>query len=362
MKTTGYKCALAMLTTLAGLLAAAAGHAQGSWTDTVKVDGDIRLRYEGIDEAGEEERNRGRFRVRLNVKADVNDAVKAVIQFATGGDNPVSANQTFDDGFSGKDITLHQAYLDWTLNDQIHVYGGKMKNPFLRPGGHSLIWDSDVNPEGLALRYENGGFFGTAALMFVEERSSADDSLLTAVQGGFNFVLADGVDAVVGATVYDYSNTVANSPFFNGNGNGNTVDIGGDLVYGYTQIEVFAELGTKLGEMPLRFFADLVRNTDAGSNDTGYAFGVAVAEAAEPGSWEASTTYQQLESDAVIATFTDSDFGGGGTDNSGFVFKGKYALRDNWALAGSFFLNEIESDIGNRHDYNRVQIDLEFKF
>ena len=109
-------CMLVMATVAAGLMPGAT-HAQSNWTDSISVKGDVRLRYEGIDEEGEEERNRGRFRARLGLTADVNENVKAVLQFATGGDNPVSTNQSFDDGFSRKDIGLDLAYLDWTPND-----------------------------------------------------------------------------------------------------------------------------------------------------------------------------------------------------------------------------------------------------
>lgn len=336
--------------------------AQSSWAESITLKGDVRLRYEGIDEQGVEERNRGRFRARLGLTAEVNDNVEAVLQFASGGDNPVSTNQSFDDGFSRKDIGLDLAYLDWTPNDQLHVYGGKMKNPFYRAGDHALVWDSDLNPEGLAVSYENAGFFGTGALMFVEERSAADDSLLLALQGGYAFALSDGATLTAGVSLYDYSDTIGNAPFYDGDANGNSVDGNGNLVFDYSQFEFFAELSTKLGDLPFSLFADYVQNTEAGAEDTGYALGASIGKASAPGSWQASIAYQDLEADAVIATFTDSDFGGGGTDASGFTLKGKYALADNWALGGTLFLNDIDESIANKHDYTRLQIDLEFKF
>ena len=345
-----------------GALLPEAGLAQQNWTDSISVNGDFRLRYEGIDEDGEEARNRGRFRARLELTAVVNENVSAVLQFATGGDNPVSTNQSFDDGFTSKNIGLHRAYVDWTVNEQTHVFGGKMANPYHRVGGHALVWDSDLNPEGLAIQYENGGFFGTAGLMFVEERSSADDSLLVGLQGGYGFALSDGATLTAGVSYYDYSETEGNSPFYDGDPKGNSADINGNLIYDYKQVEVFAEFSTELGDMPFSLFADFVRNSDGGAGDTGLAFGAAIGKAGAPGTWQFSAAYQDLESDAVVATFTDSDFGGGGTDGSGFVLKGKYALADNWALGGTLFLNEIEEAIANEHDYQRIQIDLEFKF
>lgn len=336
--------------------------AQQDWTDSISIKGDVRLRYEGIDEDGEETRNRGRFRTRLGLTADVNENVKAIVQFASGGDNPVSTNQSFDDGFSRKDIGLDLAYLDWTPNDNTHVYGGKMKNPYHRAGGHALVWDSDLNPEGVAVSYSTGGFFGTAGLMFVEERSSADDSLLMGVQGGYEFELSDGVSLMAGLSYYDYTETSGNEPFYNGSPAGNTVDEDGNLIYDYNQLEFFAELATALGDVPFSVFANVVQNTDVDSEDTGYAFGAAIGKARSPGTWQASIAYQDLEADAVIGTYTDSDFGGGGTDASGFTVKGKYALADNWALAGTLFLNEVDRAVLNEHDYTRLQLDFEFSF
>lgn len=336
--------------------------AQESWTDSIAIKGDVRLRYDGIREEGDPDRDRGRFRFRLGLTADVNDNVKAILRFASGGDNPVSTNQSFDDGFSRKDVGVDQAYLDWTLNDKTHVYGGKMQNPLRRVGGHALIWDSDLNPEGIAIKYESGGFFGTAGLMFVEERSATDDSLLMAAQGGYEFEVSDGVTLTTGIGYFSYTDTIGNAPFYDENPRGNSVDLNGDLLLEYKELELFAELEMKLGDMPFKVFADFVQNSDANTQDSGFAFGAAIGRAGDPGTWQASWTYQDLEADAIISTFSDSDFGGGGTDNKGHVLKGRYALADNWALAGQLYLNEVDRFAGSPHDYDRVLLDLEFRF
>ena len=86
--------------------------AKQSWTDRLTFKGDTRLRQENIDEDGSEGRGRQRFRSRLGVTGQVNDDIKIVLQLATGGDNPVSTNQSLDGGFSRKDIGLDLAYFD----------------------------------------------------------------------------------------------------------------------------------------------------------------------------------------------------------------------------------------------------------
>ncbi len=337
-------------------------HAQESWTDSISVKGDVRLRYESIVEDGVGGRDRGRFRARLGLSAVVNKSVKAVIQFATGGDNPVSTNQSFDGGFSRKNIGVDLAYVDWTPNDNTHVVGGKMKNPFRRAGSHALIWDGDLNPEGIALAYKTGRLFGSAALLFVEERSTSDDSLLLGIQGGIDFDLSDKMKLTAGVGYFSYTDTIGNEPFYNGRARGNSVDVAGNLVLDYKELEVFAELSTDIGEFPFKAFVDFVQNGDANTADRGFAFGVAIGKASAPGTWQASWAYEDLEADALIATFTDSDFGAGGTDSEGHVLRGRYALADNWNLSGTYFINEIDAFVGNRHDYNRLQLDIGFNF
>ena len=362
MKTT--ICNLAVVIVIAGfgVLGPIESRAQEDQSDSFTFKGDFRPRFEAIDEAGEEDRQRGRFRLRLGLTAKINDKVKAIVQIASGGDNPVSTNQTFDGGFSSKDIGLDLAYVDWAPNDDLHVYAGKMKNPLFRAGGHALVWDSDLNPEGIALKYEKGVFFGTLANFSVEERSSEDDSLLLAVQGGVKIDVSGGNVLTAGVSYLDYSNTKGNSPFYDGKPRGNSVDAAGNLILDYTVLEVFGAFETKVAGMPLMIFADFIRNSEADTNDAGYAFGAQLGKAKASGSWQGSLAYQDIEADALIAIFTDSDFGGGGTDATGFILKARYALADNWALAGTFFLNEVEENIGNEHDYKRLQLDVEFKF
>lgn len=352
---------------LASLLAAACiisapAMAQDSWTDRISMKGDFRLRYESIDEDGEEDRNRMRFRARLGLTGTVSDDVKVVVQFATGGNNPVSTNQTFDDGFSAKDIGLDLAYVDWKIRDGLNFYGGKMKNPLFKAGGVQLVWDSDLNPEGLALSFKSGGFFGTAGGFSVEERSSADDSLLWVVQAGYKFPIGENASLTAGAGYFAYTNTIGNEPFYNGRAQGNTVDANGDYVYDYKDTEVFAQFDTQIGGWPFRVYAHAVQNNEVDDEDTGYAVGAKLGSAKSDGDMEFSWTYMDIEADSVIGTFSDSDFGGGGTDSDGHMIKAKYAVNKKIALGGTLFINQVDRFQGIEHDYNRLQLDVEFKF
>ncbi len=336
--------------------------AQDNWTDRIKFKGDIRLRHETIDEDGEEDRSRMRFRTRIGLSAVVTDDVKVVVQLATGGNNPVSTNQSFDGGFSRKDVGVDLAYVDWKINDNLKFYGGKMKNPLYKAGSVPLVWDSDLNPEGLALTFSSGGFFGTAAGFSAEERGSADDSLLYVVQAGYKFAIGEGASLTAGAGYFAYTDTVGNEPFYDGNARGNTVDANGDYVYEYKDTEVFAQFDTTLGDWPFRVYAHFVQNNEVSEQDTGYAFGAKVGSAKADGDMEFSWTYMDVEADSVIGTFSDSDFGGGGTDSDGHMLKAKYAVNKKISLGGTLFINEVDRFQGTEHDYSRLQLDVEFKF
>jgi len=344
------------------VLAAASVAAQEDWTDRVKFKGDVRLRYEAIDEDGEIDRNRMRFRTRFGLSAKVADDVKFVFQLATGGGNPVSTNQTFDDGFSTKDIGVDLAYVDWQINDNLNFYGGKMKNPLYKAGGVPLIWDGDLNPEGLAVKFTSGGFFGTAGGFSVEERSSADDSLLFVAQAGYKFSVGENASLTAGAGYLSYSNTIGNSPFYNGRAKGNSVDINGDYIYDYSSTEVFAQFDTRVGDWPLRIYAHAMQNSEVSTEDTGFAVGAKIGSAKADGEMEFSWTYQDIEADSVVGTFNDSDFAGGGTDADGHLLKAKYAMSKRIFLGGTLFLNNVDRFQGTEHDYNRLQLDVEFKF
>lgn len=344
------------------LLAVPAESQEAGWADRIVVNGDTRLRYEGIDEDGEEERNRMRFRARFNLATDITDDIRFVFRLATGGDNPTSTNQTFDDGFSTKDIGVDRAYIEWDVNDQVTVFGGKMPNPMFRAGGAQIIWDNDLNFEGFAAKWESGSLFGSVGLFSAEERSTADDSLLYSAQIGNEFSLGDTGSLTAGVGYFAYSNTAGNSPFFNGNARGNSVDGAGNYLFDYANAEVFAQFDTNLGDWPLRIFAHYTQNDEVSAEDTAYAFGARIGSAKGQGTSQYSWTYADVEADAVIGTFNDSNFGGANTDSTGHTLRARYMVRDNIALAANLFINEIDVSSGAERDFSRIQLDVEFKF
>jgi len=44
------------------------------------------------------------------------------------------------------------------------------------------------------------------------------------------------------------------------------------------------------------------------------------------------------------------------------VFSGTYAFHSNWNFKATYFLNQINLASGDEDDYDRLQLDLNFKF
>ena len=130
----------------------------------------------------------------------------------------------------------------------------------------------------------------------------------------------------------------------------------------YNELEAFANFDFKLAGLPATVFVDYVNNTDTDKFDTGWAAGAQLGLAKAKGSWQLSYAYQDLEADAVFGALTDSDFGGGGTDNKGSVLRGAYALSDKTNVAVTYFINKIDENLGVEQDYNRLQLDLNLKY
>ncbi|MEE9510544.1 MAG: putative porin, partial [Gammaproteobacteria bacterium] len=132
-----------------------------SWPERISWSGDFRYRYQNEDrDIDAEDRNQQRVRARPAMTAMVTESIDVGFGIATGGDDPVSANQTLGNGASSKRINLDLAYFDWEAIDNLNIRGGKFKNTFESPGNSRLQWDIDWRPEGMDVAYKGETFFG----------------------------------------------------------------------------------------------------------------------------------------------------------------------------------------------------------
>jgi hypothetical protein len=164
------------------------------------------------------------------------------------------------------------------------------------------------------------------------------------------------------AAYFEYTNTIGNPPFYQDQAKGNSVDVNGNFIYDYHLVEISTEFGTFIGGWPTSVFGVWVRNTAAPEQDIAFALGLRIGGTNLRGDMQFSYAWHDTEADAVMGTFSDSDFGAGSTDSRGHFIKAKYSLRDNIVLGGTLIISEIEEFRNNRHDYDRVQLDIEFLF
>jgi len=319
----------------------AASTAAGKWKLSTPITelelyGDARLRYEyrggrlpdnfkfGQDNENDwYERHRQRYRLRIGLRGTLMDDWFFGVRLETGS-GPRSANVTFgadanngpfaknDDGiFVGQAYFGYKGFPDFTLT------GGRMPQPLVTT---SMVWDDDINPEGLAEQWKHtftfnlggggsavqsyskeGGKGGKAVVaesepfklkldVFVNfaqfvyddenpenpigpdptlpantpggqagQKIPTSDAFMLAWQAGARLTFPNSVYIQLAPTVYNYTgNGDTFNVHFSGDPGGNQTGINSLLVF-----DMPAELGWKLWDLPMRIFGDFAVNFDA---------------------------------------------------------------------------------------------------
>ncbi|RJX32655.1 MAG: hypothetical protein C4531_06235 [Desulfurivibrio sp.] len=391
------------------------------WAKRIRFGGDMRLRYQGdyfeeqnanfLDPSElpdqvvypQTERQRGRVRVRVAAEAQVNDQVKAVVRLSTGNEeDPVSTNDTLGDYMNKDSVVFDQAYVQWQPNKEITAWGGRIPNPWFAT---DLVWDSDLNFEGLAASYAHefndklSAFLTLGAFGIDEFAETTEDKYLYGAQAGIDTRFMEGYRFKLAVAYYDYDNLVGKAdtaqgapltgytaPQYLQKGNTlfyldpqNTVlGLASDFqelnVTGTFDVEFFdpvhimltgdfvKNIGYDEDEVAERIFGhDTYRLGDV-EEDEGYLVGLSVGypKITERWQWLASLKYKYLEADAVLDAFTDSDFHLGGTNAEGWILGGSLGLAKNvWLDLRWLSSDEIE---GPQFSVDTLQIDLNVKY
>ncbi len=389
---------------------------KSEWASRIRWGGDIRLRYEKdfYDEENYDtlydpdaneivnttvDRSRYRYRVRLEAKAEVMKKdpeynvgkVEAGVRVATGNTgDPVSTNDTLGDYLNKDTVVLDRGYVKWTyvpdypkfgMFPQVTGLGGRFANPFYST---DLVWDSDVNLEGIALKFDSDTllenplkFFLTAGAFPLQEIELYEkDKWLYAAQAGMKYEKTMGLSAATVVSYYDYKRT--RGEFFNdptGSYSNDTdpafrqignalMDINSDpneetyaLAGDYRLLNVTSQLDYDYWfPFHIVLTADYVKNIGFDSSEVarmmnlssypeeveGYRFSLLLGYPTPRafGEWNASVTYKYLEGDAVFDAFTDSDFHLGGTNAKGWVLQWQYGLTDRMWITGRWISSD----------------------
>ena len=361
--------------------------------------GDMRLRYEIVDRAsdnstandadGHLDTDRARIRFRFGARAHVYEDLDFVFRLSTGGDTAsTSGNTTLDGTFGNEAISLNLAYGSWEFMNGLIVQGGKVKNPFMKS---EVVWDNDVNPEGLSQIYQQK--LGDTTLQFVagqyiveetdrKNNIDSDDVILLAWQaqlhqktkaGKFKFAVA----------WYDYHHltdqgSAITKQLGSGDGQRNSQVTGTDVNTTNMQtLDFMADWSSPIGSKHGNLFYEYALNTSAdapaGNNtiaqnlDTAWQLGLKFGDknVKKAGQWQIKTLYRVVQQDAVFYALTDSSFHQGGTNAKGIEVGAKYAIRKGMQLGYTFFntTNERGDVNGGKLDIpGQHQLDLQFSF
>ncbi len=400
------------------------------WVDRLKWEGDFRVRQQNdlyaddnaapafFQAAGttlantSADRQRLRVRARLGLSAKVTDNVAAGFRLTTGNTaDPVSTNQTLGTTANKYSLVLDRAFVKAKPWDWLEASGGRIPNPFFST---DLVWDDDVNFEGVAATFKPWPNHSLAAKPFftlgvfplqeVEASTTnrANDKWLYAAQAGLDWRSGAYSRWRFGIGVYDYrqvAGVLNTTPTVNGNydstapqfrqkgnslyvidtdsnNNGTQDDSVWGLASDYRLVnftamadlsffdpvhvilsaDVVKNIGYDKGEMVTRMGAGYEEKT------LGWHAKVTVGHPsiALPGDWQVFLGYRHLERDAALDAFVDSDFRLGGTDAKGYYLGALYGLdRNTWLSAKWMSADEID---GLPFGVDVFQVDLNAKF
>jgi cell division protein FtsB len=338
-------------------------------------------------------------------------------------------------------INVGQAYLGYRGFHDITLTGGKMPNPLVSTW---MVWDPDINPEGLAEQWKHSFSIGSGGAapqsyskdtktvatappaasflkidvfatfgQFIYDDANPEnplgprstttqprsnghqfipntDAFLLAWQVGAKFTFPKTLYAQVAPTVYNYT------------GNGDTFNIhfqGGDPNLtnsasmaqnqtGINSLLVFdmpMEVGWKLGQLPMRFFADFAVNLDgddralaAGHPDKGdqryaYQVGVGVGQLKAKHDWQVDVYWQHSEQYSLDPNLIDNDIFDARLNMEGVGARAGYALSNAVSFNLSYLYGwRIDNSLGTGgandiainplDQYQLLQADLNIKF
>ena len=380
----------------------AAKVAAADWASKIKFAGDFRYRDEQIQRDLRSNQTRDRIRARFGFTAKATDSITVGLRLATGSDDPRSPNQTIgaaDTGMARRSIGLDQYYASWKVGEGFTVTGGKMAYPYWRTGT-SLLNDADINPEGLAVTYQEGIFFANAFGLWITERGAANydpstgvtsaigqdrqGTIYSGLQLGLKVPFSSDTNLTAALMYTDLGAGKGRVPYWFAGGaipttstiscnpitsvtplpvtpscktvtvnnvtamtqaaNGNSVNADGSLAYDYKVTQLNVEFNTKIGGLPFQVWADAAKNSGADNGlDKALTAGLLLGKASDKGTWEVGYAYEKLEKDAYFGAFVDSDFGAGSTDTRGSIFRIGYAPAKNWTLNVTYILSKLNN-------------------
>jgi hypothetical protein len=286
-----------------------AGSAPAQTAPVLRFNGDFRVRYE-YTTAGNGSLALGRevVRLRAGITYPLRDDITVRARLATGDpDDPNSTDVTLSSFVNDLAVSVDLASVEMT-RPRWAAFAGKFTNPFQYT---ELVWDGDVNPQGVAGRVLLGDKAKLAAtitgLYFIVDQQANN---LSSDMGGGQLTVSTpaGTGWKVSGSVgyYDYrirSLTAAGS----GDTRSNRLAPGGAAYLSdFDLLDVLVAVDySGLGERyPLRLVGDYVKNSGATDLNTGWGADAFLGRSQRQGDLRYRYGYGVTETDAVLAAFS----------------------------------------------------------
>lgn len=347
-----------------------------SWAERTVISGDVRVRQERIQvedkKPSEQTQSRQRYRARIAAVSQVTPTVEAGIRLASGNNNDVrSTNQDMNNYFTKKDIWLDRAYINWHPENVpgLKMIGGRMSQPWTKVAESEVIWDNDINPEGVAVQYSRKfgqtNVFGSSGAFTVKDNVTGfgpefnNDLRMYYMQLGANLFPGDDFKLTLGTSLFHYYKDELGVPTRPPNA-GLGLTLNGNNSTQFQLYEGFGQLDILGLPLPLSLYGQYVQNPNANGPDDGedsaYMVGLMTRF------WEIGVnySYRNVERNAVVGAFTDSDFASGFTASKGSKLQLTYNITKNFQFLTTYFYTE--SDASNPPvqgaQTNTLQVDL----
>jgi hypothetical protein len=373
--------------------APAVGAGAGSFFDRVRPFADLRLRHEWDGRADSENRNRERVRFRFGATSQVNSWLQAGFRVRTGSsDDPQSPYHDFgrvesdNQMLRGLEFSLDRVFMTATPEflDGFYLTIGKFGHPFVKnPVFGELVWDDDVQPEGVVAGWRLMPAEGvevdlTAGQYLLLSQDSGDEFSAFVAQAAAEVQVNRDLSVMGAVGWYRYGDTEPDGTLGAVDDNrGNSVNIDpGDpgppvvdpfpdkYLASFHILNPIASATYRGFAMPVTLAGEYVLNTgadgDTRDGNQGFALGASLGETRQPGDWSAFYQYQRIERDAVFSPFSQDDFRFG-TNFKGHTYGVRYQASDRFSIRGWGLTSRPDSGprIGNS---TRLRLDLDAKF
>ena len=294
--------------------------------DRLTLSGDFRYRHESNFELDDQPaRNRERIRFRLGLDVKVLDSVTVGTRLRTGNpEDPKAPHQTLGDGFDSFELNLDRAFVVYRPGGGKGFWatGGKFGHPFaVNPVYGELVWDQDVQPEGVVVGHSFKSLGAVESLdisigEYALLEQSASDVYAAVGQVSAKIALGESVTLrpAIGYYHYDDPTPDGSGTILADNAGNATADTDNDSVADaflsdFHIWDGLLSLTFSGWKVPLILNGEYISN--AGSQDDGdkgWAAGVAAGKTGAAGDWQAYYQYQVVEQDAVFSVVSQDDF------------------------------------------------------